>query len=157
MDQPVFRKNADTGEIEEYKPVKADRAVLQKDLDTAEKRARECAGNVQHLETERDKLTEQLGKVNDALTPAYDAEEAANEDVAFRRARLTAFDEAATNGPDAPAGAPLPNAEALDEAGPDERDPEPGMAEGDEPEADPDEPAEPSEEVSVPIRRRASA
>lgn len=156
MDQPVFRKNAN-GEIEEYKPVKADRAVLQKDLETAEKRAKECAANVQHLEAERDKLTEQLGKVNDALTPAYDAEEAANEDVAFRRTRLAAFDQAAANGPDAPVRASVPDVEALDEAGPDDDDPEPGVAEGDEPEADPDEQAEPSEEVSVPIRRRASA
>lgn len=156
MDQPLFQRDPATGEISEYRPVAVKREDLEADLTEATKAADAADQLVSDLDTQHEELTNELKAVSEARDNALVDQEAKREAAAFRQAKLVAYDsvppvdpasvnatpsatpETATTG--AVAGQPTPEdvAESLDL------------------EPDTDEPLTPSEEVILPVRRRAA-
>lgn len=151
MDQPLFRRNPETNEVEEYQPVKVTRDELAKDLDAAQNDKTNADGVVSELEVK-------AKEVNEALDQAYKVQEAAAERVAFRQTRLASYDAVSTDDNAPIDGAP---GSAVEDAGPagadagaaDSED----VADSDGDDAATDEPQDSApQEVEISIRRRAT-
>lgn len=155
MEQPKYYRDAE-GNTFELVPQRVDRGVLEADHAQATSEAKTIDSQVDDLQRQIDELQTQLGALNDKLGPLLDAQEAAQEKVAFHDSRLANFDAATAADNLADDGAEGAAAEDLDgnDADDDDLDGE------DEPDEDTDEPDEEEneledEELIVPIRHRA--
>lgn len=157
MDQVQMRRNPQTGLVEEYQPVPVVREDLVQELEKYTGAAKQLDDTVKATEKARVDLENQLEKVDEQLKTLYADQEGAHEAVAFRAAKLKAYDAVPAVDPNAVDGKPSGLAEDDAEPAPVAGQPSAqDVAASLELEDDPDEPAEQAEDVEVPIRRRAT-
>lgn len=154
--KPTFERDPETGEIREFRPVAVKREELEAESIEADKAVAAADLAVKAQSDAREGLAAQLDEATENLNKLLTEQEAKREAAAFRKAKLVAYDEVSAANPapvnetsspvieDAPA-APVPGQPSAEE-----------VAESLDLEADPAEPVAESEEVILPVRRRAA-
>lgn len=160
MEAPDMRLDPATGEVVEYQPVKVDRKVLQSELAEAQTSADTTDTVVNELERQHAEAVNRVTELEETLKPAYQEQEAAHELLIFRQTKCDLYDAVKPTDPSAVDETPSGVGEAVDGGGSEGTEPTQDVADSDgsdEAATDESDATAPSEEVEVPVRRRAAA